>query len=84
MSKSLLPNDERTKIKEIVGKLTCKVLPAMKRLHVRRKTIWKDYVDYRKKKWVNKNSSLTLVFAGEPAVDDGGPRREFFAGMCII
>ena len=50
MSKSLLPNDERTKIKEIVGTLTCKVLPAMKRLHVRRKTIWKDYVDYRKKK----------------------------------
>jgi hypothetical protein len=27
-----------------------------------------------------KNGSLKINFAGEPAVDGGGPRREFFTG----
>ena len=30
---------------------------------------------------MKKDSFLTLVFVGEPAVDDGGPRREFFTGI---
>ena len=26
---------------------------------------------------------LKVTFIGEPAIDDGGPRREFFSGMYI-
>ena len=81
VEEKVTPHETRRRIKDILGKLECNVVPDSKRLHVRRKTIWSDYLDYRKKKWVKKDSFLTLVFVGEPAVDDGGPRREFFAGI---
>ena len=29
---------------------------------------------------VQPKSTLKVVFSGEPAVDDGGPRRELFSG----
>lgn len=32
----------------------------------------------RKKKWFKPTSLLRVIFVGEPAVDDGGPKREFF------
>ncbi len=77
------PEELRVKIKIMVKKLSENVVSNEKRLYVRRKTLWKDYLDYRKKKWVKKDHGLKLVFVGEPAIDDGGPRREFFEGLYV-
>ena len=50
-----------------------------KRLTVRRKFIWLDFKSAMESK-VQPKSTLKVVFLGEPAVDDGGPRRELFSG----
>ena len=48
------------------------------KIQMRRKKIWKDTLrafrqqDFTTKKW------LQVEFIGEAAVDDGGPRREYF------
>ena len=52
------------------------------RLSIRRRLIFKDYMDARKKKWFKPKALVKVTFIGEPAVDDGGPRREFFTGKC--
>ena len=52
------------------------------RLSIRRRLIFQDYMDARKKKWFKPKALLKVTFIGEPAVDDGGPRREFFTGTC--
>ena len=48
-----------------------------KRITVRHKLTWEDL----KKELVRKvtpTTKIKVVFAGEPAVDDGGPRRNYF------
>ena len=37
-------------------------------------------MDTRKKKWFKPKGMLKVTYVGEPAVDDGGPKREFFTG----
>lgn len=54
-----------------------------KRLTVRRKFIWQDFKNARQRKICPKNK-VKVVFSGEPAVDDGGPRRELFSGAVLI
>ena len=52
------------------------------RINVRRKSVLDDYVAKRTKcSWFYPQNKLKVVFIGEPAVDDGGPRREFFSGI---
>lgn len=43
---------------------------------VRRTVLWQDALKCFKRKFDPK-SHLRVTFLGEPAVDDGGPRREF-------
>ena len=50
-----------------------------KRITVRRKLIWEDFKNELVRK-VTPATKIKVVFAGEPAVDDGGPRRELFSG----
>ena len=51
------------------------------RLHIRRKRLWDDLLDARQSsKWFKPDGVLRIVFIGEPAVDGGGPRREFLTG----
>ena len=51
----------------------------MVRVTVRRKMVWEDFK--RSRYWYYEPERiLKVTFAGEPAVDDGGPKREFFAG----
>lgn len=50
------------------------------RVSIRRRLIFQDYMDTRKKKWFKPKSLLKVILVGEPAVDDGGPKREFFTG----
>lgn len=57
-----------------------------KRLTVRRKFIWNDFKNARQRK-ISPDDKVKVVFSGEPAVDDGGPRRELFSGMnmqCMV
>lgn len=49
------------------------------RITVRRKCIWEDYRRARKV-YYNPSNLLKVTFSTEPAIDDGGPKREFFAG----
>ena len=54
------------------------LLPAT-RVEVRRKYAWQDYIDLRRKFWFNVKNAYRITFTLEPAVDGGGPRREFFS-----
>ena len=48
------------------------------RLNVRRAYLFKDAIKQFSKITFNVYKRLRVVFIGEQAVDDGGPRREFF------
>lgn len=50
---------------------------------VRRKNIWNDFKKAREH-YYNPDQALKLTFSGEPAVDIGGPKREFFAGTLNV
>lgn len=71
---------------DLIVQLHNKLAPETTRINVRRKTLWQDYVKERKRK-LKPEHALKVVFLGEPAIDDGGPRREFFSGklfaMCF-
>jgi hypothetical protein len=41
-------------------------------------------LEARRKKWFTEGAVLKISFAGEPAVDGGGPRREFFTGKTFV
>ena len=51
----------------------------MVRITVRRKMLWQDFKRARNR-YYQPDRRLKITFAGEPAVDDGGPKREFFSG----
>ena len=53
------------------------------RVTIRRRLAFADYVDARKRKWFAEGGNLKICFAGEPSIDGGGPRREFFTGEKI-
>ena len=69
------------KMKNRIAELAEKVEPVKIRINVRRKLVFKDYLDVAKKSWFNSARMLKVTFVGEPAIDDGGPRREFFSGL---
>ena len=76
-------------VKDILKELASKVKKEkekLNRLNVRRKFIWEDFVAARKKKWFKTDGLFKVHFMDEQAVDDGGPRREFFSGNvnCFI
>eukprot|EP00731_Ephydatia_muelleri_P026180 Em0018g280a len=48
------------------------------RITVRRSDVWLDAVQEAKTKGINGLSPLKVTFLGEPSIDAGGPRREFF------
>lgn len=73
--------DPMQQIKELVTKLAENVDPVKSRINIRRKSVFEDYLELDKKKWFNPKQLLKVTFIGEPAIDDGGPRREFFSGL---
>ena len=46
---------------------------------VRRKHLWQDYTKARQNSY-HPSNLIKITFCGESAIDDGGPRREFFSG----
>ena len=49
------------------------------RVTVRRKHLWQDYTKARQNNY-HPSNLIKITFCGESAIDDGGPRREFFSG----
>jgi hypothetical protein len=49
------------------------------RINVTRKTLWDDFTRERARR-LKPSKMLKVVFVDEPAIDDGGPRRELFSG----
>ena len=46
------------------------------KFHVRRNHVWSDTLGAVKKASFNPVNPLCITFIGEPAVNEGGPRRE--------
>ena len=55
-----------------------------RRLNIRRKLIWSDFKEAHQKGIIGAANHIKIIFIREPAIDDGGPRREFFSGMPIV
>ena len=75
-----------TSITECLTILRRNVKPELTSTYVRRKCLWEDFVNVtRHCKWFKPQNTLKVIFIGEPAIDGGGPKREFFTGLsfCI-
>ena len=68
-------------LKDVISSLAKSLSENLVRLNVRRNNMWSDFKEARIKQRVNTGDRLKIVYIGEPAVDDGGPRREFFSGI---
>lgn len=56
-------------------------LASQARINARRGRLFMDYIEARKRcSWILPENKLKVVFIGKPAVDTGGPRREFLTG----
>lgn len=76
----LTGQQHKAALKDKISELSRQLLSQdTKRLTVRRKLIWLDFKSAMETK-IDPKSSLKVVFTGEPAVDDGGPKRELFSG----
>ena len=80
----------RGKLIEVIQELQKNVGMSTNRINVQRKTVLADYLNTRKRRpWFKPEDRIKVVFIGETAIDDGGPKREFFTGivhymdMCI-
>ena len=69
--------------KELIGSLLVNLNSSPNRITVRRKYLWDDFTVAQKKPWFIHNAIYKIDFIGEPAVDGGGPRREFFTGIVL-
>ena len=77
----LTPENHKSKILEALTKLNTLVPEQHNRYHIRRKTMFDDYVSARERcKWMKPENKLKVSFIGEPGLDGGGPRREFLTG----
>ena len=77
----LTPENHKSKIIDAVTKLNTLVPEQKNRYHIRRKTVFDDYVNTRERsKWMEPENKLKVSFIGEPGLDGGGPRREFLTG----
>lgn len=69
-------------IKEVVQALISNMSDRKpRRLNLRRK---RDFKEVCQKGIIGAADHVKIFFIGEPAIDDWGPRREFFSGMAIV
>ena len=72
LQKSLSRMHSKISSKELVVKSD-----AVQRIIVRRSNLWEDSLK-QFIKGLSYNKTIKVTFVGEPAVDSGGPRREYF------
>ena len=66
-------------LKDQICNLTANVQQEEIRVTVRRNHLWSDFSRARSDYYSPLNT-IKITFSGEPAIDDGGPKREFFSG----
>jgi hypothetical protein len=64
---------------EILKAITPSVANAPQRIIISRDHLLTDSISFFKRREFDNNSHVRVVFEGEPAVDGGGPKREFFS-----
>ena len=71
---------DRIPVETILHRQKVKMLPVdrseYQRIVVRRKHLWEDALRHFRS-GINFQKYIRITFVGEPAVDDGGPLREF-------
>jgi len=72
------PEPEKADLNDIIRRISSRVSQKTSMLNIQRKLILEDYMTSRKRPWVRPENKLYIYFVGESAVDDGGPKREFF------
>ena len=72
---------EEPDLKSIIQNFARSLPERRVRLNIRRKNIWQDVKDIRARGKLASGDNIKIVFIGEPAIDDGGPKREFLAGI---
>lgn len=87
----LTSDNHKENIKASLLKLKDLVPDKYNKYHIRRKTIFDDYVKTRdRSKWMKYQceNKVRVTFIVEPGIDGGGPKREFFTGTvssnCMI
>ena len=78
-----VPIDTTASPTELIQAVAHNISDETQLVSIRRKFIWEDYVNCRKKPWFKTDAWLRVNFIGEEAVDGGGPRREFFTGTSL-
>ena len=79
-AQELTIHQQKEALREQIATLSAQLLSTdVKRLTIRRKFMWQDFKSAMSTK-IQPKSTLKVVFSGEPAIDDGGPRRELFSG----
>ncbi|KAL9951675.1 hypothetical protein ACROYT_G044393 [Oculina patagonica] len=73
-----IETSEEVSAKSLLEKCSALVKKPAALIFIRRKFIWEDYMEAREKPWVKPENGVRVQFVGEPAVDGGGPGREFF------
>ena len=77
-----VPHDSNVlNIKSILHGLAEREISGQARVNLRRTFMWNDFKGARMRKRVVPENFVKVIFLGEPAIDDGGPRREFFSDM---
>ena len=66
-------------LKDQICNLAANVQQEEIRVTVRRNHLWSDFSRARSDYYSPLNT-IKITFSGEPAIDDGGPKREFFSG----
>ncbi|CAB3987907.1 G2 M phase-specific E3 ubiquitin- ligase-like [Paramuricea clavata] len=78
----LTPENHKQKIKDAVYRLNKLVPDKQNKYHIRRKTIFDDYVNARvRSKWMQPENKIRVAFVGEKGIDGGGPKREFLSDV---
>lgn len=79
-------NESISRTKEVISNLhECVDMENINRVSIRRKYAFQDYLEanasQKTRKRFNQKGMRKITFIGEPAVDDGRPRHDFFSGM---
>lgn len=69
-------------LKEIISNMVDLSARKSMKLRIRRNNLWVDVQKYGLK--LSPDVPIKVEFIGEAAVDDGGPRREFFSGELVV
>ena len=77
-------NGNGLSVKDIAKNVSEQISPATSQINDRKGRLFDDYVETRKKfPWFKTNGQIKVTFMGEPAIDTGGPKREFLSGMYV-